>query len=69
VKLSKDELHRLARLGAVTRMETLHREIESLSKAFPEMFPRKGKRSMSAAARKNLSKRMKQLWAAKKRAK
>jgi hypothetical protein len=38
--LSRDELRRLARLGAKSRLEELRREEASIRRAFPELFRR-----------------------------
>ena len=77
-ELSRDELQRLARLGAKLRLEELQREETAIRRAFPGLFgrgrgrqaaakgaaPAKRKRSrMSAAGRKAVSVRMKKYWA------
>lgn len=36
--LSRDELHRLARLGAQARLDEIKREEAAIRKAFPELF-------------------------------
>ncbi len=68
--LSREELQRLARLGAQARLEELRREEAAIREAFPELFQgaagqaRGGsRRGMSAAARKAASERMKRYWA------
>ena len=75
--LTRDELQRLARLGAKSRLEELRREEAAIRRAFPDLFGgrggqgvaragggRKRRRSnMSAAARKAVSERMKKYWA------
>jgi hypothetical protein len=79
--LSRDELQRLARMGAKSRLEELRREEANIRRAFPDLFGRgrgaasaaggrrRGRRSMSAAARKAVSVRMKKYWAARRKAK
>lgn len=59
--LTREELQRLARLGAKARLEELRREEAAIRRAFPDLFggrasasggaPRR-RRAMSAAARK-----------------
>jgi hypothetical protein len=88
--LTREELQRLARLGARARLDELQREEAAIRRAFPDLFgrgrgtgnrvgqaggrtvgenddanaPRRRKRSsMSAAARKAVSERMKKYWA------
>jgi len=76
--LSREELRRLARLGARARLEELRREEGAIRAAFPELFGRAARatdhrrgapgrrrrtRNMSAAARKAVSDRMKKYWA------
>lgn len=48
-ELSRDEMQRLARLGAQTRLEEIHREESAIRRAFPELF-RGGARSARGAA-------------------
>jgi hypothetical protein len=40
-ELSRDDLRRLARLGAIRRLEELRREEAALRSAFPELFDRR----------------------------
>ena len=75
--LTRDELQRLARLGAKSRLDELRREEAAIRRAFPDLFggrggqavARKGRggrrrrSNMSAAARKAVSERMKKYWA------
>jgi hypothetical protein len=72
--LNRDELQRLARLGARARLEELQREETAIRQAFPDLFRGRGGRpaaargrrrrtNMSAAARKAVSVRMKKYWA------
>jgi hypothetical protein len=76
--LTREELQRLARLGAKSRLEELRREEAAIRKAFPDLFGGRGRQSagdgavsgrrrrrsgMSAAARKAVSDRMKKYWA------
>lgn len=37
-ELSRQEMHRLARLGAQARLEEIRREESAIRKAFPELF-------------------------------
>jgi len=79
--LTREELQRLARLGAKSRLEELRREEISIRRAFPDLFAGgrgrasggvgaspKRRRRMSAAARKAVSARMKKYWAARRKA-
>ena len=79
--LSRVELHRLARLGAKSRLEELRQEESAIRRAFPDLFkgrsrqsagagaaPRRRRNGMSAAARKAVSERMKKYWAARRKA-
>ena len=82
-KLVGDELQRLARLGALARLEELRQEEAALRSAFPglgaasgrrgskrgtkESAPRR-RRPMSAAARKAVSVRMRKYWADRRKA-
>jgi hypothetical protein len=76
--LTREELQRLARLGAQSRLDELRREEAAIRRAFPDLFggrrggqpaARKGRggrrrrSSMSSAARKAVSERMKKYWA------
>ena len=46
--LSRDEMRRLARLGAKSRLEELKREEASIRRAFPDLF--RGRASQGAAS-------------------
>jgi hypothetical protein len=52
--LSRDELHRLARLGAEARLRELRQEEDSIRQAFPDLFgagpARRGRRPRAAAS-------------------
>ena len=76
--LNQEQLRRLARLGAVARLEQLREEEAAIRAEFPELFggrrsgapvaneggPRKRRRrAMSAAQRKEVSERMRKYWA------
>jgi hypothetical protein len=76
--LTREELQRLARLGAKSRLDELRREEAAIRKAFPDLFGGRGRpaagdgatgarrrrrSNMSAAARKAVSARMKKYWA------
>jgi hypothetical protein len=81
--LTRDELHRLARLGAKSRLEELRHEQAAIRRAFPDLVgggvrpsssaesdrPRRRRRrkGMSAVARKAVSERMKKYWAARRK--
>lgn len=82
--MSRDDLQRLARLGAKSRLEELQREEAAIRRAFPDLLGRgrgrkvakraasggtRKRRGMSAAARKAVSVRMKKYWAARRKAK
>lgn len=86
--LNREELRRLARLGALARLAQLREEEVAIRAEFPELFGRgrnenavsavsvpaagKGRRrrrSMSVAARKKVSERMRKFWAERKKAK
>jgi len=80
--LSRNELQRLARLGAQARLDELHREEAAIRQAFPDLFRGRpgrkpgrpaggggGRRSMSAAQRRAVSARMKKYWAERRKAK
>jgi hypothetical protein len=82
--VNQDQLRRLARLGAVTRLEQLREEEADIRAEFPELFggrresgraPAKDaahssrrRRAMSAAQRKAVSERMRKYWAARRKA-
>ena len=81
--LDKDQLRRLARLGAVARLEQLRDEEASIRAEFPELFggrrskgqaaeeagTRKRRRwKMTAAQRKAVSERMQNYWAGRRKA-
>jgi hypothetical protein len=78
-QLSREELHRLARLGASARLEELKKEELAIRAAFPDLGRKSGKTGaasserrqvrMSAAARKAVSERMTKYWAARRKAK
>ena len=70
--LSREQLRRLARLGAQARLEELKREEAAIRQAFPDLgrtVSAGGRRRsrMSAAARKAVSERMKKYWAARRK--
>jgi hypothetical protein len=83
--LTREELQRLARLGARSRLEELRREEAAIRRAFPDLFGGRGRQpasaagrparrrrrrsNMSAAARKAVSERMKKYWAARRKGK
>ena len=77
--LTRDELHRLARLGAQARLEELRREEAAIRKAFPNLSGggRKAagaraatkRKPMSAAKRREVSERMTKYWAARRKTK
>jgi hypothetical protein len=78
--LSRDELQRLARLGAKSRLEELRAEEAAIRRAFPDLFSggrgrsavvavARRRRGMSAAARRAVSVRMKKYWADRRKAK
>ena len=82
--LNRDQLQRLARLGAQARLEELQREEAAIRAAFPDLVRRrrgrraaapaasggrKRRRGMSAANRKAVSERMKKYWAERRKAK
>ena len=70
-ELKREELRRLARLGAKARLEELLREEAAIRKAFPDLegAPRGSRGGMSAAARKVVSERMKKYWAERRKSK
>lgn len=75
--LSRNDLQRLARLGAKSRLEEIRSEEAAIRRAFPDLFrggkssgggsTRRRRRGMSAAARKAVSERMKKYWAARRK--
>jgi hypothetical protein len=80
--LNRDQLQRLARLGAQARLEELRREEAAIRAAFPDLFGkrarssgqssggrRRRRRGMSAAARKAVSERMRKYWAERRKGK
>ncbi|MEZ5290257.1 MAG: hypothetical protein R2745_04180 [Vicinamibacterales bacterium] len=81
--LSKDDLRRFARLGAMRRLEDIRKEEAAIRAAFPELFrgapkaarttkaakPVRKRSTMSQAARKAVSDRMKKYWASRRKAK
>ena len=46
--LSQEQLHRLARLGALARLEQLRQEETAIRAAFPDLFGRRRKESSDA---------------------
>jgi hypothetical protein len=82
--LNTEQLRRLARLGAIARLEQLKQEEAAIRAEFPELFGRgrrpviadvpgpgrrRGRRKMSTAARKAVSERMRKYWAERRKAK
>lgn len=79
--LNQEQLRRLARLGAVARLEQLRQEESAIRTEFPELFgrgrkdagaaagPARQRPKMSATARKAVSERMRKYWAERKKAK
>jgi hypothetical protein len=78
--LNRDELRRLARLGAMARLTQIRAEEAAIREEFPELFGgsaakaarrqgRRGRKGMSAAARKAVSERMRKYWAERRKAK
>jgi hypothetical protein len=82
--LNQEQLRRLARLGAMARLEQLRQEEAAIRGEFPELFGRgrqaqtadgritgrrRRRRAMSAAARRAVSIRMRKYWAARRKAK
>jgi hypothetical protein len=81
--LSKDDLRRFARLGAMRRLEDIRSEEAAIRAAFPELFGGGARRAatarparaarkrstMSPAMRKAVSERMKKYWASRRKAK
>jgi hypothetical protein len=81
--LSRDQLHRLARLGAQARLAELRAEEAAIRAAFPDLFGKRGARApkgdgavktkrsggkWSAASRKAVSERMKKYWSERRKA-
>jgi hypothetical protein len=83
--LNQEQLRRLARLGAMARLEQLRQEEAAIRAEFPELFGR-GRREngqaaaapaaqrrrrvkMSAEARKAVSERMRKYWAERRKTK
>jgi len=82
--LSQDQLRGLARLGAAARLEQLRQEEAAIRAAFPDLFGRgrksagrgaqasgagRRRKNMSAAARKEVSERMRKYWAERRKTK
>jgi hypothetical protein len=82
--LNTEQLRRLARLGAIARLEQLKQEEAAIRAEFPELFGRgrraavtdvvkpgrrRGRRKMSSAARKAVSERMRKYWAERRKGK
>jgi hypothetical protein len=80
--LNTEQLRRLARLGAIARLEQLKQEEAAIRAEFPELFgrgrrasvaetakPGRGRRRMSSAARKAVSVRMRKYWAERRKTK
>ena len=78
--LNQDQLRRLARLGAMARLEQLREEEAAIRAEFPELFGRGSRREgagapsrrrqpMSPAARKAVSERMRKYWAERRKTK
>jgi len=83
--LNQEQLRRLARLGAVARLEQLRQEEAAIRAEFPELFGRgrrengaaaaaapraaRARRRMSAEARKAVSERMRKYWAERRKSK
>ena len=75
--LNQEQLRRLARLGAVARLEQLREEEAAIRAEFPELFGgrrsasqaakeggrKRRRRAMSAAQRTEVSERMRKYWA------
>ena len=73
--LSRDELRRLARLGALSRLAELHQEEANIRAAFPDLFrggrPKTAKAAVAAEAAapaKKRARRRRKMSAAEKRA-
>jgi hypothetical protein len=81
--LNQEQLRRLARLGAVARLEQLREEEAAIRAEFPELFgrgrrdnggvaaaaPTRSRRKMSAEGRKAVSERMRKYWAERRKSK
>ena len=86
--LNREQLRRLARLGAIARLSQLREEEAAIRAEFPELFGRaqraggtsqasapakatrrRRRQSMSAAARKAVSERMRKYWAERRKTK
>jgi hypothetical protein len=83
--LNQEQLRRLARLGAMARLEQLRQEEAAIRGEFPELFGRgrqveatdgqvrrgrrRRRRAMSAAARRAVSVRMRKYWAERRKTK
>jgi hypothetical protein len=81
--LNTEQLRRLARLGAIARLEQLKQEEAAIRGEFPELFGRgrraaaadaakpgrRRRRKMSSAARKAVSVRMRKYWAERRKGK
>jgi hypothetical protein len=82
--LNTEQLRRLARLGAIARLEQLKQEEAAIRAEFPELFgrgrrsaavdvPKAGgkrrRRKMTEAARKAVSVRMRKYWAERRKSK
>jgi hypothetical protein len=82
--LNQEQLRRLARLGAIARLEQLRQEEAAIRQEFPDLFRRgrraaattaasspagRRKKSMSPANRKAVSERMRKYWAERRKAK
>lgn len=74
--LNNEQLRRLARLGAMARLEQLRQEESAIRAEFPELFgrgrrgsgasapaARRKRKPMSAAMKKAVSERMRRYWA------
>jgi uncharacterized protein (UPF0335 family) len=82
--LNQEQLRRLARLGAVARLEQLKEEEAAIRAEFPELFggrrgtgraarepvarKRRRRPEMTAAQRKEVSERMRKYWAERRKA-
>ena len=76
--LDRQEMYRLARLGAEARLRTLELERAQILRSFPGLTAQSGengasapvrrRRQMSAAERKSVSARMKKYWAERRKA-
>ena len=81
--LNQEQLRRLARLGAIARLEQLREEETAIRAEFPELFggrrasgraartdaaPKRRRRAMTAAQRKEVSERMRKYWAERRKA-